>query len=147
MTVTKGKLVVAAVLAFLGLTLCAGYSLAAPNKILTIKGSCPDITSGQPFLITLVITNDNDAVNIAYDRVTIAYFGQDLTVKASVEGVIAPMTVKKGGGTTTQTVSFTVVTDAPTGTIIPLMVTLFKTRLSTDPDSFRGMVIVGAKVK
>jgi len=48
MIIKKGKLVVAAVLAFLGVTFCAGYSLAAENQ-LKIQASCPNITSGFAF--------------------------------------------------------------------------------------------------
>lgn len=145
MTVTRGKLVVAAVLAFLGLSLGAGYSLAGVYKLLTIRGDCPEITSETPFNISLRIKNDHDNVSIRFERVTIAYINPDGTFSGPVEGTITPVTLGPGIATN-RTVSFTVTTSQPTGSVIPLMVSLFENRLCTDPSSFRGTVMVGAKV-
>jgi hypothetical protein len=143
MTVNRRKLVVAVVLAFLGLTLCAGYSLG--EDTLSVYGTVTGtITSGTAFSIWLNITNKHQDP-IKFDRVTLTYFNPDMTFSAPVEGVISGTTLSPGQNIT-RYVSCTVVTSQPPGTIVPILVSLFEKRLSVDPVNYRGGVLLGAKV-
>lgn len=147
MIVTKGKFVVVAVLVFMGLTLGTANSSGESN-LLDIQGSTPDIvfTPGTAFNITLKITNTHEYRNIAFDRVTLMYVNKDLSFSGPIEGTISGMTLQPGQFIK-RTVSFIVDTTQPSGTIIPIMINLFKVRLSTDNESYRGSVVVGAKVQ
>ena len=146
MTVKKRKLVVVVVLAFLGLTLYAGYSLAQPMpKALSVWGTVTGvITSGTSFSIYLKITNNTNEP-VKFDRVTITYANPDMSFSGPVEGVISGTTLSPDQSVA-RYVACTVTTSQPTGTIIPILVSLFETRLSVDPVSYRGGVLVGAKV-
>ncbi len=144
MTVIRGKFVVVAVLVFMGLTLCAGNSLAEDN-ILNVQGTCPDILSGAAFNISLKITNNTDHT-IYFDRVALMYVNPDMSFSGPVESSISAKYVTPGA-TVKRDVSFTVETTQPSGTIIPIMINLFNGSLSTDNNSLRGTVVVGAKLQ
>ena len=115
-----------------------------PKNLLEVKVSCPSIKSQVPFKMTLTVKNNHD-YTIYFNRITMASINPNLNFIGPVERVI-PSTYVTKNSSKTVTLTFTVKTDQPIGTIVPLVVNLFYGTLSTDTASLRAVTIAGAKI-
>jgi hypothetical protein len=147
MTLKRGKFLPIMILSFLGvLLLITAHSLAGAMNILDFNVTCPTITSNVPFDMSIKVKNNNP-YPVSFDRATIAYVNPDLTFKGPFEVTFGAKTLAPGKSTTV-VCSATIVTSQPSGSLVPLSVTLFWAKLSTgDPACFRGTTLAGAKVK
>lgn len=146
MKLLKGKVIGIAVMILGALHLSAGYSPAAKN-VLTVKVSCPEILSNVPFDMTLTVTNDYDYA-VRFDRVTVACLNSDLTFTGPQQYLVGGATGISVAPKSSKVVKIkvTVVTTQHPGTLVPLSVALFYKNISSDPNSFRGGAVAGAKV-
>jgi hypothetical protein len=127
------------------LSLFAGQALAESN-ILDFSFTAKKITSGVPFTVTIKVTNRH-SFPVSFDRATFAYVNPDLTFKGPYEIYFGPHELLPGQ-TVSLTATATIVTTQPSGTLIPLTVSLFNQSISTgDIASFRGTTLTAAKVK
>lgn len=129
----------------IGATHLIADNASAAINILDISVTTPQITSEVPASIRITVTNRNEyAVN--FDRATIAYVNSDLTFKGPFL-ITWPTKSLDPGAKVTVTAKITINTNQPSGTLIPLSISLFYKNLSTgDPSNFRGTTIGAAKV-
>lgn len=144
MSLSRGKISIMLMTAIFVLHFIAGHTLAAPN-ILHINITTPLITSGTPAKIRITVTNTCEDP-VAFDRATIAYVNPNLTFSGPYE-VKWPEKLLLPGGKVTVIANITINTSQPSGTLVPLSLSLFYKTLSTgDPNSFRGTTMGAAKV-
>jgi len=141
----NGKILVMVFMSFCILVFSAGHTLAGPND-LSISFATPQITSGVPADISIIAKN-NQEHQVSFDRATIAYVNPDLTFKGPFE-VTWPAKTLQPGSQVTVKAKITINTNLPSGSLVPLSVSLFYKKLSTgDPSCFRGTTMGAAKVQ
>jgi hypothetical protein len=149
------KLGVTAILITLGIWALAISPVLAQSgsRHVNVNVDCPAIRSGTQFNITLTLTNwDGSAVG--FNRVAVFYANPDVSIKGPFEastvahsvpgatmGTYGPITP----GSLSITVPFTITTTQTSGTIIPLVVSLWQDSYSDNGS--RGAGAGGAKVQ
>jgi len=133
------------IISFCVLHFIAGQTLAGDN--LEFSFATPQITSGVPANISIVVKNNHEERAISFDRATIAYVNPDLTFKGPFE-VTWPTKTVQPGKQVIAIAKITIITSQPSGSLIPLSVSLFFKKISTgDSSCFRGTTMGAAKVQ